>query len=74
MGTMCVASRTKGDVKITWDPKNKEEVAAAEKAFDDLIAKGHLAYDTSDEKDRKAIKKFNAKAGEIVIAPPLTGG
>lgn len=74
MGMLSIASRTKGDVKITWDPKNKEEVAAAEKAFDDLIAKGHLAYDTSDEKDRKAIRKFNAKAGEIVIAPPLTGG
>lgn len=74
MGTLCIADRSKGDVKITWDPKNKEEVASAQKAFDDLIAKGHLAYDTSDEKDLKAIKKFDPKAGEIFIAPPLTGG
>lgn len=74
MGTLNIASRNHGDVKVTWDPKKKEEVDAAEKTFDDLVSKGYLAYDTSDGKDRKAIKKFDPKAGEVVIAPPLTGG
>lgn len=74
MGKLSIASRTDGDVKVSWDPKDELGTKAAKEMFDVLIEKGYLAYDVSSKEDRKALKKFDAEAGEVFMAPPLVGG
>lgn len=75
---MRYASRGHGDIKVSWDPKNKEEVKAAKQTFDDLIAKGYRAWrvDLASEKrdESTQLAKFDPEAKDIVVLPPLTGG
>jgi hypothetical protein len=73
-GTMAVLDET-GDVKTVWDSENETEVAAARKQFDDLKAKGFLAYKV-DRKGEKGevIRRFDPDAEAIILAPPMVGG
>lgn len=64
-----------GDTKVIWDPKNNDEASAAEAQFDILIGKGFKAF--SVEKDGgkgREIKKFDPKAGKIIMVPKIQGG
>ncbi len=74
MGKMSVMGRG-GDTRLTWDPAKPEDVAAAKRAFDDLAAKGYLAFslDAADGKGEQ-IKAFDPAAARIILAPPMAGG
>jgi hypothetical protein len=65
-----------GDTRIMWDPRNKDEVATAQAAFDAAKAKGMLAYSVNTETGDKGevIQKFDKKAGKIIMVRQLVGG
>lgn len=64
-----------GDTKIIWDPKNDDEVEAAELQFDALIEKGFMAYSVKKGGDKgKTIKTFDPDAGKIIMIPKIVGG
>jgi hypothetical protein len=75
---MRYAKRGEGDVRLSWDPANKEEVKAAKKAFDDLLKKGYCAWRVDlpvDKRDNTTrITEFDPEAKEIVVLPKMTGG
>ncbi len=74
MGELAVIDST-GDTKVIWDKDNEDEVEAAEEQFDTLISKGFMAYAvTKSGEAGKKIKKFLAKAGKIIMVPPISGG
>jgi hypothetical protein len=73
-GELSVLDKT-GDTKIIWDSARRDEVDAARRAFDDLKAKGYLAYSVTKKGDKdEVIKKFDPDAERIIMAPPLVGG
>ena len=64
-----------GDLKTTWDPKNDDEVEAAEMQFDDLVGKGFQGYRVGKTgKKGKLIDTFDPKAGKIIMVPEMEGG
>lgn len=75
MGELAVMNQ-KGDTKIIWDPKVKDEVNAAMKTFDNLRAKGYLAYRVKIESADKGeqIFVFDPNAEKLILAPPMRGG
>ncbi len=74
MGEMAVMGR-QGDTKIIWSPDNKPEVEAAKKTFDDLRAKGYLAFAVeADGSKGKQIFSFEPHAAKIILSPPMRGG
>jgi hypothetical protein len=64
-----------GDSKFMWDPKNKDEVAAAKAQFDALKKKGYIAF-TVDKKGDKGeiIREFDPELEKIIMTPPIAGG
>jgi hypothetical protein len=74
MGALAVMGRA-GDTKVIWDASNPDEVAAAKKTFDDLRAKGFLAYRVKAMGAKgDQIFTFDPEAEKIILAPPLRGG
>jgi len=66
-----------GDTRIMWDPRNKDEVAAAKAAFDAAKAKGMLAYSVdadSGDSTGEVIRDFDKKAGKIIMVRQTVGG
>ena len=64
-----------GDTKVIWDPKNDDEVEAAEEQFNTLIDKGFSAFEVKKGGDKgKKITKFNPNAGKIIMVPEIVGG
>lgn len=64
-----------GDTRIMWDPRNKDEVAAAQAAFDAAKGKGMLAYVVKDDGEPgEVIRSFDKKAGKIIMARQTSGG
>jgi len=64
-----------GDTKIIFNPKNEDEVKAAEIQYDSLIEKGFTAYKVKkDGSQGKKMKEFDAEAGRIILVPKLAGG
>jgi len=74
MGEMLILGPS-GDTKITWNPENENEVEAAANQFNELMGKGFLAF-TVTKVGRKGIqiKKFQPKAGKMILVPPIAGG
>lgn len=74
-----------GDVKLTWDPDNPEEVRHARDHFEKLKKAGHLFFkvralgkkgtlvDSFDEGLGKLICEFDPKA-DVIAAPVPRGG
>lgn len=66
-----------GDVKITWDPANEEEVRNARQMFDRLKEKGHLFFRMSKEKpaspgaqpkeEKEPARFFDGADGELIV-------
>lgn len=64
-----------GDTKVTWDPRNQEEVRTARETFDALRAKGYLAFTVRRTDSRgEQVKEFDPALSEILLAPPMAGG
>jgi hypothetical protein len=76
-GTMSYLTPEDGDVRLSWEPGNAEDTATARRTFDDLRAKGYLAYRVTGRgprAQRDQIRAFDPQAEQIVLAPPLRGG
>lgn len=65
-----------GDVRITWNARDADEVTAAERQFNDLTDKGFRAYAVTEGSGGKGdqITEFQADAQKIILAPPMAGG
>ena len=65
-----------GDTKLIWDSENEHEVANAKRTFEDLRAKGFLAYSVKGKRGEKGevIREFDETAERIILAPPMQGG
>lgn len=64
-----------GDIKIEWNPDNKEESEVAENAFKELFNKSWLAFRMYDGGKRgEQMSKFDKFAERIILVPPLAGG
>ena len=74
MGELAVLDRT-GDTRLIWDSANDDEVEAAKKMFKNLKDKGYAAYSVNKKGDKgEVMKKFDAEAERIIMAPPMVGG
>ena len=74
MGQMATMSRA-GDIRVMWNPDVPVEVAAAKKAFDEAIKKGHLAFAVKKSGDKGTqVREFDPEAEKIILAPPMRGG
>lgn len=65
-----------GDTKTIWNPESPDEVESAQAQFDKLVGeKGYAAFrvDEDGEKGEK-MRTFDAKAGKIILVPPMVGG
>ena len=73
-GTMNIMDRA-GDTKVIWDAASADEVATARRTFDDLRAKGYLAYRVKKGGEKgEAIRKFDPEAERIILSPAMAGG
>ena len=58
---------TTGDVKVSWDPKNPDDVKNAKDHFDKLKKTGHIFFKLDkDGKKGKKVSSFDESAGELV--------
>ena len=72
---MRIMSPQHGDYKQTWDPDNADEVAQAEKTFNDLRKKGMVGYHVGRKgKKTTVMTKFDPDAESLIMAPVLVGG
>jgi hypothetical protein len=71
---LAVASH-EGDTKTIWNPNNTDEVENARRTYNDLRAKGYVAFkvDAKGEKGEQ-MTGFDAGAGKIIMVPPFQGG
>jgi hypothetical protein len=64
-----------GDTKLIWDPDKPSEVEAAKKMFDDMKAKGYIAYKVNRNGDKgEVIRNFDKDAEKMILAPQTVGG
>lgn len=75
MVEMAVMSH-EGDTKIIWDSENPDEVANAKRTFDDLMAKGMMAYVVKDDEGMKGryMRTFDPSAEKMILAAPMVAG
>jgi len=74
MGELRILERV-GDMKISWNSSNREEIKTAKEIFDKKISQGWSAFGeklSGAKGDR--IKEFDSEAERIVLVPPITGG
>ena len=74
MGEMAILNIS-GDTKTVWDSENEDEVAAAEKTFDDLMEKGYMAFRVKKDGDKgRIMRNFDSEAEKMILAPRIVGG
>ncbi len=64
-----------GDVRISWNSRNEQEIAVARETFDKNIKEGWTAFKekiVGGKGDK--IYKFDPNAERIVLVPPISGG
>jgi hypothetical protein len=73
-GMLCTLDDT-GDTRLQWDPNNVEEAAKAQSRFNELKAKGYLAYSVTGKGDQGVVMKdFDPKAERIIMHSQMVGG
>lgn len=75
MGELRVLGK-EGDTKVIWDPKNEDEVEAAEAQFNSLTKKGFTAYEVgvSGRKTSRKVAEFDPDMGKVIMVPKIAGG
>lgn len=75
MGEMRILG-VEGDTKVIWDPKNDDEVDAAEAQFNTLKKKGFTAFEVgrTGRKTSKKVDEFDPELGKLIMVPKATGG
>ena len=72
---MSIMSIGKGDERVSWDPDDEEQVAAARKKFEAARKRGCIAYRVSPEDEKCAeIKEFNPAVSDVILVPLAQGG
>ncbi len=75
MGEMRVLTAEEGDQKVVWDENNEDQVEVAKMTFDKLKGKKYIAYKVDKKGEQtKVMKKFDPKAGKLIMVPPIAGG
>ena len=75
MGTLSIMDVEKGDIRLEWNPENKEEVSQAEKAYKAAVDKGFIAARMYyNGKKGEQLTKFDKFAERILLIPPIVGG
>lgn len=78
-GFFRILSIESGDDRVVWDRRDPEQIKDAAKLFNELIAKGQIAYaigpDGKTDKNRQ-LTEFDATLEEIMFIPTkmLAGG
>ena len=72
-GRMRIMGRS-GDTKVDWDLDSEEAVREAERIFREHINRGAYAFRVTDTQDSERIEQFDARASEIVVLYPMSGG
>jgi hypothetical protein len=75
IGELRIMDKEAGDLPISWDSDDEDQVEIAKAAFDKAKSKGMIMYKT-DKKGNKGevITKFDKNAERIIAAPALVGG
>ena len=66
-----------GDTRIMWDPRNKDDLAAAKDAFDSARKRGMTVYlvdPESGESNGEVVTEFPKKAGKLIAVRQMQGG
>ena len=63
-----------GDMKISWNRENMEEVRTARETFEKKIKEGWSAFKDKFGSKGEKIKVFDDNAERIVLVPPISGG
>jgi hypothetical protein len=73
-GSLCVLDLS-GHSRMQWDRKSPQQVAAAKARFDELRARGYLAYKLEkDGGQGEVITQFDPNAERLVMNAPMVGG
>lgn len=78
MHTLYILDKT-GHTTLEYAPDDVEAVEATRAKFDEIIAKGYLAYTwtpgpNGEEGDATAIRKFDPSMPAIRMSPQIVGG
>ncbi len=64
-----------GHTKISWNPRNKQDVKAAEETFTTMRAKGFQAFRVNYRGAKgERLTEFDPQAKSIILIPQLQGG
>lgn len=64
-----------GDMKVTWNARDTDEVAQARQNFTDLRAKGFRAFKVAEGgRPGVQIDEFDPSAQKLIMVPPMAGG
>jgi hypothetical protein len=64
-----------GHKQLTWDTNRPDEIAAAQKAFNRLVAKGYSAFASEKKMEPKyRVSKFDPTMEEVIMVPRMVGG
>lgn len=73
-GVMSIMGK-EGDLKVTWNSDQPDEVEAARAQFDKLIGKGYLAFKTDKKGDKgEQMRTFDPTAERVILVKQLKGG
>lgn len=73
-GVMNIMDET-GHRQLNWDLSNAKEIAAAQKTFDRLVQRGHVAFGASSKTEpKRPITAFDPALEEVVMVPRIVGG
>jgi len=72
---MSVLDPREGDLKVIWDPDNKEEVEMARETFNKMKKKGFAAYQVDDDGGKtEFLTKFDPSVEKMILSPIPSGG
>lgn|SRR5262245_58376252 len=65
-----------GDLRLMWDPRDKDEVKAAKEAFHKGKKQGMLGYSVGDDGEQtgEVIHEFDPSLSKIIMTKQLAGG
>lgn len=75
MGELSIMGRP-GDTRIMWNPRDRDEVENARRAWDDLVRnKRFLGFRVKRDGEKgEQVREFDPEASKLIIVPPMAGG
>jgi hypothetical protein len=73
-GELLIADKT-GHARLQWKRNKPDEVKRAKDRFDELKARGYMAYSVTGKGDQgEVVKDFDPKAERIIMNSQVIGG